>query len=179
MSMPSLESELREFGHAGDPEVFRKILVETLAREYPGWSDDNLLDSPVDASDYCVTVQDAIGNWRIPDDLILRTLINTRKGGGVPRGRVDRAPHPPLARQLTEVGCGIQVEEFEAAVVQEFRRYAEVFTTETIRCVPRVARRYCQRVRALIRHPSVPDDLILRCLGNIRKRGDLPDLMGG
>ena len=177
MFEPTLEDELKTFGHEGDPEEFRKLLVRTLIKEYPGCSDDNLLDSTSDAIEYCVTIQDILKNWQIDHDVILRTLVNTRKHRGLPKGTVKCTRSRPLARQLTESGCGLQVEEFEAALVQEFKHYADAFTTETLRYRPLVAHRYCDKVRILVRCGGLTDEMILRSLGNIRKRGDLPDLM--
>lgn len=176
--MSTFQSEL-EAAHCTMPvEEVREILIQVLREGWPGWSDDDLLDRPCETDIFRDAVRDRLGNQHIQGDLISRILVDSRKQSGFPKEMVSRSRLPPLARQLTDAACGMQVEEFEAAIVQVFvEKYADNFSSETIRYRTDIARRYCDDVRDLIRCGSVDNFLILRSLGNLRKQGRLADLM--
>jgi hypothetical protein len=64
-----------------DPQDFRDLLNELHQAMCPSWSIDELLVHPSDALVYCGVVRRRLDCHIMPEDLILRTLINTRKHG--------------------------------------------------------------------------------------------------
>jgi hypothetical protein len=74
-----LPNRLRTCGYEGDPTVFERTLPELLRRLFPGITDEGLLCSPRErAIPYCEAVR-AHFQFDFPEDLILKTLVNTRK----------------------------------------------------------------------------------------------------
>lgn len=171
--MKWLAEELEHAGCALSWEEFVQAELEALREFRPGWSDDDLLDTPSDADDFVALVQYRVGNWKLDSEVILGSLTAYRKSYGLPRGMVARKQHPAIARQLDAARCGVQVEEFRDALLMVFEeKLAAVFSTETFRFQPRVSRHYCRLVREVV-NCDLPDFLILRALGNFRKSKQL------
>jgi hypothetical protein len=80
----SLKAELDRMGYRGHEDDFRDVLVETLHNFCPSWTDEQLLCNPTVALKYCKVVRKAARfadgvRVREANELILRTLVNTRK----------------------------------------------------------------------------------------------------
>jgi hypothetical protein len=80
--------KLSTFGINMDEERFREMLADTLHAHYRAIpSIDELLIRPREASRYCDRVRDQLSvtgeeaAYDLPDDAILRTLLNMRKHG--------------------------------------------------------------------------------------------------
>lgn len=61
---------------------FVDALVDQLHDMYPAFSVDELLVRPREAIAFCDAARRRIKNWDVPDDLILRPLLNRRKRPG-------------------------------------------------------------------------------------------------
>lgn len=60
-------------------EKVQDVLVDLMADQYSAWSVDELLLHPREASQYCDLARRRLDSPGLPDDLILRCLINRRK----------------------------------------------------------------------------------------------------
>lgn len=76
-----LSKTLAEYGIDTDPEMFVDSLVERFQGMYPAFSIDELLVRPREALRFCDSVRCATGNYDLPDDVLLRPLLNRRKQG--------------------------------------------------------------------------------------------------
>lgn len=76
-----LADELKSYGCDIDPDEFRDLTAEMLHNMHRAWTDEELLYHPYDALRYCAAIR-ARSQDSLPDDLILRTLVNTRKRSG-------------------------------------------------------------------------------------------------
>jgi hypothetical protein len=74
-----------------------------------------------------------------------------------------------LQRALREAGYQDDVVTFRDLVIELFQTHYPPWTDETLLHNPIEAHRYCDRVRHRAKAP-LPDELILRCLTNVRKR---------
>lgn len=74
-----LESELEECRCRLSPSEFRALLVERHATMHPAWSEDELTCHPDEAKVFCGVIRTEV-SCNVPDHVILRTLLNTRKG---------------------------------------------------------------------------------------------------
>jgi hypothetical protein len=74
-----LRDELNEYGCATDPIAFRKMLEDKKNATTPDFSFDDLVCRPDDAKKFCDLVRAEQSCDRLPDFLILRTLMNVRK----------------------------------------------------------------------------------------------------
>lgn len=75
-----LEAELHDCGCSMDAKMFRDLIIERHATMHPAWTEDDLTCHPDDAKRFCTVIRGEAGN-NVSDYLILRTLLNTRKGG--------------------------------------------------------------------------------------------------
>ena len=73
------EDELKDCDCAMDPGMFRDPLQERKQATSPTWSVDELVRHPDDAKRYCDDIRPATGCGKLPDDMILRTLMNIRR----------------------------------------------------------------------------------------------------
>jgi transcriptional regulator with XRE-family HTH domain len=74
-----LEDELEQFKCSRDAGDFRELLEERKAVLAPNWSIDELVCHPDEAKNFCKTIRAEDGCGGLPDDLILRTLMNIRR----------------------------------------------------------------------------------------------------
>jgi hypothetical protein len=79
--MARLSKTLAEYGIDTDPDAFVDQLVERFQGMYPAFTIDELLVRPREALRFCDSVRTATGNYDLPDDLLLRPLLNRRKQG--------------------------------------------------------------------------------------------------
>ncbi len=75
-----LETRLRSLGYTDKQEEFETILADVFFALCPDWTDEELLFHPDDAKTYCHAVRCRTTKG-LPDELILRALINIRKRG--------------------------------------------------------------------------------------------------
>lgn len=82
---------LLELGAPCSAEKFREEVKSQYAETVKplGWSGDELCMHPDAAKEFCNGVRKRVRFQGIPDDLILRTLINIRRRGG---GEVNMQP---------------------------------------------------------------------------------------
>jgi hypothetical protein len=73
-----LETELAEAGSDMDPKMFTELLEERHAAMHPNWTVDDLVCHPDEAKAYCEQIRSEVGA-PVPDDVILRRLMNARK----------------------------------------------------------------------------------------------------
>lgn len=76
-----LSRTLAEHGIEEDPDRFVDRLVELFQGLYPAFTIDELLVRPREALRYCDAVRSHAQNYDLPDDMILRPLLNRRKNG--------------------------------------------------------------------------------------------------
>jgi hypothetical protein len=69
------------YGIEEDPEQFIDRLVDLMAEMYPACTVDELLLRPREAILFCDAVRHGTGYIDLPDDIILRPLLNRRKQG--------------------------------------------------------------------------------------------------
>ena len=60
-------------------DEFKTLLVDRLHDLYPSFSVDELLVRPREAVEFCRSIRRTLGNFDVPDDMILRPLLNSRK----------------------------------------------------------------------------------------------------
>ena len=74
-----LSRRLKACGFEGDPEEFRRAIIAEFERLFPADTDEALLCNPsTKAVPFCEAVCGRL-QFRFPEDLVLTTLINTRK----------------------------------------------------------------------------------------------------
>lgn len=73
-----LEVELKDAGCNLSPKEFLDLLEERHASMHPDWTVDDLVCHPDEAKEYCEQIRAAVGA-PVPDDIILRRLMNVRK----------------------------------------------------------------------------------------------------
>ena len=76
-----------------------------------------------------------------------------------------------LDKELTAAGWKRNPEDFREIVVNAFKRHFPGWTDEQVLCRPRDSMHLCNLVRQLSLLNDLPDDVILRTLTNVRKRG--------
>lgn len=73
------EDQLSEYGCDLTNDQFRDLLLEQKAITSPNWSIDKLLCNPDEAKAFCNHIRTFPGCAKLPDELILRPLLNARK----------------------------------------------------------------------------------------------------
>jgi hypothetical protein len=69
-----------KYGVSVQPEEFTDQMVNTFNDTYRGyWTVDELLLHPREASRFCDEVRRHFGYYDVPDDIILRVIMNRRK----------------------------------------------------------------------------------------------------
>jgi transcriptional regulator with XRE-family HTH domain len=74
-----LEDELEQFHCEWDAGAFREMLEENKSLFAPSWTVDELVCHPDEAKKFCNAIRSLEGCAGLPDDLILRTLMNVRR----------------------------------------------------------------------------------------------------
>ncbi|HVS36168.1 MAG TPA: helix-turn-helix transcriptional regulator [Gemmataceae bacterium] len=74
-----LKDELKQHGCPMDADGFRKLLEEKKEATFPAYSFDDLVCRPDDAKRFCELIRAEPSCDKLPDFLILRTLMNVRK----------------------------------------------------------------------------------------------------
>jgi len=70
-----------DYGVDDDPEMFTDRLVEMMHGMYAAFTIDELLLRPREALKFCDAVRGSTGHVDLPDDVILRLILNRRKQG--------------------------------------------------------------------------------------------------
>jgi hypothetical protein len=81
-SCRNLIQDLRSAGCPMKPAEFKESVVDCLADMYKNRTIDELLCHPREAKGLCQYARRKARSERLPDDLILSTLMNVRKAGG-------------------------------------------------------------------------------------------------
>jgi hypothetical protein len=76
-----LSDSLPHYGIDTDPKMFVDQLNDMFHGLYPSFTLDDLLCRPREALAFCDAVRRGLGNYDLPDDLILRPMLNERKRG--------------------------------------------------------------------------------------------------
>lgn len=76
-----LEQELESLGVASDPIEFNKTLLSIFNRMYPGWPVEHLQNHPSHAVKFVRAVRAELGAKQLPEEFIMRRLVNIRKRG--------------------------------------------------------------------------------------------------
>ena len=74
-----LVDELQRLGTKIEPLAFRDAVLDSHASMYKDITIDEILCSPKEAASLCVFVRRKCRDSKLPDELILRTLQNSRK----------------------------------------------------------------------------------------------------
>jgi transcriptional regulator with XRE-family HTH domain len=74
-----LEAELEECGCSMTPLGFRELLEDRKAIASASWTIDDLVCHPDEAKSFCNLIRAEAKCPRLPDDVILRTLMNVRR----------------------------------------------------------------------------------------------------
>jgi hypothetical protein len=80
MARETIEQRLVSLGYTDGRAEFDTILADVFHAFCPDWTDEELTYHPKDASRFCTTVRTRCG-CKLPDELILRTLVINRKRG--------------------------------------------------------------------------------------------------
>jgi len=74
---------LNDIGVTMGADKFREIIVDEFTATFAtkGWSGDELCMHPDCAKEFCNVIRRKVNHAMIPDDVILRTLINIRRRG--------------------------------------------------------------------------------------------------
>ena len=81
-----------------------------------------------------------------------------------------------LSQVLTQANCKLDPQIFRDLVKATFVDKYPTMSDEDVYCRPVEAMIFCNKVRQAVRAPQLADEVILRTLTNIRKRGELPNL---
>ena len=81
-----------------------------------------------------------------------------------------------LSQVLTQADCKLDTQIFRDLVKATFVDKYPTMSDEDVYCRPAEAMIFCNKVRQAARTPHLGDEVILRTLTNIRKRGELPRL---
>jgi hypothetical protein len=73
-----LKDELEAAGYEGSPADFRRLVRDTFSHFHTKWTDEELLFHPTSAMLFCGAIMQQAG-VAVPEHIILRTLVNTRK----------------------------------------------------------------------------------------------------
>jgi len=76
-----------------------------------------------------------------------------------------------LEDELRLYGCDISAQDFESRLADLLAAMYPNMNTEQLLYYPDQAKQYCEAVRSSVKCPGLPDEMILRRLQNIRKRG--------
>lgn len=78
-----------------------------------------------------------------------------------------------LDEELSSYGCSVTPEEFEEALSDTLAQVVGGLPNPEERLLyqPDQAKAFCNRIRDRLNCPQLPDEMILRRLQNIRKRG--------
>lgn len=163
-----LATELKAYRVAESPDNFKKVLITTLFSEFPGRSIDSVLCRPSDALDYCKMVRKAIASDP-PDIVILKTLVNIRRGKSCPTGLKSNSERKFLRTRLREIGCTIEEHAFRELVNDCLASMYHNQTIDEVLCHPCEARALCQYVRNRRGCDVLTEELILGTLLNNRK----------
>jgi hypothetical protein len=74
-----LSLTLADFGIDLGPEEFVDLLADMMAQLYPAFTIDELLVRPREALRFCDAARQRLDCYDLPDDVILRALLNRRK----------------------------------------------------------------------------------------------------
>ena len=78
----SLERRLQANGCTLPLDQFQDQIVDVMSQNYLSWSVDELVLHPDDAKRFCQLVRAATNAHDLPDDLVLRCLMDRRKNPG-------------------------------------------------------------------------------------------------
>jgi len=76
-----------------------------------------------------------------------------------------------LEEELRLYGCEMSPEDFESRLADLLAAMSPNLNTEQLLYYPDQAKRFCEAVRCSVKCSGLPDEMILRRLQNIRKRG--------
>lgn len=79
-----------------------------------------------------------------------------------------------LSQVLNQADCKLHPQIFRDLVRATFIDKYPTMSDEDVYCRPAEAMIFCNKVRQAARTPQLSDEVILRTLTNIRKRGELP-----
>jgi len=69
----------RDYGVDLDRDAFTDQMCEDFSQQYSSWSFDELLLHPREALRFCDEVRHQHAYYDVPDDIILRAILNRRK----------------------------------------------------------------------------------------------------
>jgi hypothetical protein len=71
---------IEDFGIPGTTAEFTDLLATSFNDKFHGeWTIDDLVQHPREAMMFCDRIREGLKNYNIPDDFILRSLMNRRK----------------------------------------------------------------------------------------------------
>lgn len=77
--MARMAQRLSDHGVSGDHDANVDRLIELHRATYPAYSFDELLLRPRVALLFCDRAREMFGEYDLPDDIILRSILNRRK----------------------------------------------------------------------------------------------------
>jgi hypothetical protein len=77
-----LSDELETHGCELDADEFRTLLMDVFHGMFRAWTVDQLVCMPDEAKRFCVTIRKNVRR-RLPDPLILGTLLDMRENGDI------------------------------------------------------------------------------------------------
>ena len=147
------------------------MLLNILIGNFSGMTIDELTCDPPKAIKYCDSIRRITKAKFLHDGIILKTLMNIRRGKGCPKNLKKNTSRKKLKTKLLELNVDLPAEEFEEIVLDAFAGMYRDATIDSICCFPRQALALCNYVKTKPKLSSVPIQLIMKTLQNIRKRG--------
>lgn len=164
----TLKKELIAHGCPDSAEKFRDRLVDTLRNRFSGYTIDMLLCRPEKAAEFAADVISET-DGKLDEFFVLHQLLNLRKRKDCPTELKGSRKRQTLVAALAEYDIDVDAEEFRDIIANSFLAIHRDLPPDRLLCLPTEAKAYCQHLRSTFQ--DIPDELILRTLLNIRKKG--------
>lgn len=168
-----LKAVLKSYKCSDSPEKFRGRLIDMLQELFPGYTIDDLVCTPEDATRYCSSIREELDSAFMPDFEILKSLMNVRKRKDCPTGLKSDGTRRYLEKDLVASGCRKTVAEFKSHVVHVLGKKFGLATVDDILCDPKDAVEFAAAVQAKAGFEMIPTEVCLRAIINMRKSGEL------
>lgn len=169
-----LETELKAIGYQMDAETFQTEISDAWGILNRDCSIDNFMCRPWDHREFCTMIRHRLGLNETCDDLILRTLLNTRKRG-FSRQSQERQSRQQLKTEIRAIGLDIDPTKFKTAIHSVFEDVYKLFSVDQLLMRWRDSLHFCVLIRYALGMPDslAANELILRTLLNSRRKGEL------
>lgn len=166
-----LAVELKAGECADSPAKFNKRLIDGIIKLCPKQTIDGLVCNPEQSLEFCNSIRAGVGSKCLSDAVILKALMNIRRRKDCPTGLKPIRTRRVLKKELQHCDCSLESGAFRELAVDCLADMYKSRTIDELVCHPREARMLCNYIRKRADCKSLPDQLILSTLMNIRKAG--------